>query len=124
MPTSPPQEGCSPLYYASFKNHVPVAEALIKHGAKVDLARDVSQCYFKCILLFFIINHVIFFLHVHLHVWSKKITMKQNVQSVPFHFSRKSVNVYIIHLDLCVFSNVLKKNAAYLYKFIISHVVR
>ena len=32
--------------------------------------------------------------------------------------------MYIVHLYLCISSKVLKRNAAYLYKFIISHVVR
>ena len=44
MLTSPSQLGSSPLYFAAQENYVPVAEVLIKHGAKVDLARDVSQC--------------------------------------------------------------------------------
>ena len=46
MLTSPPQEGATALYVAAQNNHVPALEVLIKHGAKVDLARDVSQCSF------------------------------------------------------------------------------
>ena len=44
MLTSPPQDGSSPLYAAAQNNHLAVVEVLIKHGAKVDLASDVSQC--------------------------------------------------------------------------------
>ena len=46
MLTSPPQNGCTPLFDAAQNNHLAVAEVLIKHGAKVDLSRDVSQCSF------------------------------------------------------------------------------
>ena len=46
MLTSPPQSGSTPLYIAAQNNHLAVVEVLIKHGAKVDLARDVSQCSF------------------------------------------------------------------------------
>ena len=59
MLTSPPQNGCTPLYHAAQDNHLAVVEVLIKHGAKVDLARDVSQCSFT--VRYSIICHV----HVH-----------------------------------------------------------
>ena len=46
MLTSPPQNGGTPLFVAAQNNHLAVVEVLIKHGAKVDLTRDVSQCSF------------------------------------------------------------------------------
>ena len=42
----PPQEGTTPLFIASQKGYLPVVQTLLQHGAKVDLARDVSQCSF------------------------------------------------------------------------------
>ena len=54
--TSPPQVGVTSLYAAARNNHVPALEVLIKHGAKVDLARDVSQCSF--IVQYYITSHV------------------------------------------------------------------
>ena len=74
MLTSPTQVGDSPLYFAAQENHVPVVEVLIKHGAKVDLARDVSQCSFIVIILHFFISN-----HIHVHIWSQKTTTKWNV---------------------------------------------
>ena len=64
MLTSPPQSGCTPLYIAAQNNHLAVVEVLIKHGAKVDLARDVSQCSF----IVYTLLHYSITCHVHVHV--------------------------------------------------------
>ena len=66
MLTSPPQEGATPLYVAAQNNHVPALEVLIKHGAKVDLAMDVSQCSFN--VQYSITSHV----HVYLCMLESK----------------------------------------------------
>ena len=60
MLTSPPQNGSTPLYDAAQNNHLAVVEVLIKHGAKVDLARDVSQCSFtvRCSITCHVHGHV------------------------------------------------------------------
>ena len=44
--TSRPQDGATPLFQAAQNNHTTVVEVLIKHGAKVDIAKDVSHCSF------------------------------------------------------------------------------
>ena len=66
MLTSPPQVGATPLYKAAQNNHVPALEVLIKHGAKVDLAVNVSQCSF--IVQYSITSHV----HVNLFMLESK----------------------------------------------------
>ena len=42
----PPQDGATSLHIASQNGHLPVVQILLQHGAKVELARDVSQCSF------------------------------------------------------------------------------
>ena len=42
----PPQNGATPLYIASQNGYLPVVQTLLQHGAKVDLATDVSHCSF------------------------------------------------------------------------------
>ena len=40
----PPQTGSTPLFMASQNGYLPVVQTLIQHGAKVDLAMNVSHC--------------------------------------------------------------------------------
>ena len=80
--TSPPQDGATPLFAAAQNNHVPALELLIKHGAKVDLARDVSQCSY--IVQYSITSHVPVYLCM---LESKNIQRNRTCNLIPFCLS-------------------------------------
>ena len=99
MLTSSPQLGSSPLYFAAQENRVPVAEVLIKHGAKVDLARDVSQCFF--IVQYSITSHV----PVNLRMFEPKNIQRNRTCNMfrfcLFHSSRFLSNASV-QMEICV----------------------
>ena len=91
--------GVTPLYVAAQNNHVPALEVLIKHGAKVDLARDVSQRSF--IVQYSITSHV----HVYLRMLeSKNIQRNRTCNMFRFCLFRSSsfLSNASLQMEICV----------------------